>query len=321
MEPETEVVQAPPPQAPPPSLQERMTESVAAAWPGATTDSATVAAPSAEVPAVEAPAGVVPAPVETTPPAPLAVADDTPYTPEQLKDSAFWGSLDREGWAKAERLHPVETKLIKSAQAAASRLVNAARKEAPAEPVQPAQPAEEAELTPEHQALLDTIELGTPKERFDAYQKLAAMTVQSQPEVRAVREKEQRAALMQQARDIAVNGDEEAGLPPFPELEGFDEATLNAAYAKDPEARALASIGTPQAIGLAMRRVGQTVLAQKHADTVKFEAEQEQIRRNANTPVSNAVRPGAGGPIPTKPQTPLEFVLSEWGKAAVRASQ
>lgn len=326
MDQETEVAQAPTPQAPELSLRERMTKSVTEAspvWSGATTDSATVAAPSAEVPAVQVPAGVEQAPVEIAPATVAAPVDDTPYTTDQLRDKSFWGGLDKEGWAKAERLHPVETALVKAAQGAASRIVNAARKEVPAPPdtAQPATQTAEPELTAEHQALLDAIELGTPAERFKAFQQLATMTVESVPEVQATRENEKRAKLMQQARDIAVLGDEVEGIPPFPELENYDEAVLNAAYDKDPTAKAMAKIGTPAAIALAMQRVGEIVKAQKLGETARFEAEQDKLRRNANTPASNAVLPSTAGPIPTKPQTMNEFVQSEWGKVAVRANQ
>lgn len=323
MDPEIEVVTPPAPQAPPPSLQERMAKSVAEAWPGATTDSATAPAPSAEVPAVEAPTGVVPAVVETTPPAAVAASQvDTPYTTEELRDQAFWGRLDKDGWAKVERLHPVETARVKAAQAAAARIVNAARKEVPAEVVPPTTPpAPEPDLAPDQQAILDAIELGTPQERFKAYQQLAALTVQSVPEIQATRASSKRAELMQQAHDIAVNGDESTGLPAFPELDGLDTDALNAAFESDAEAKVMASIGTPAAIALAMRRAGQTVLAKKQADTAKFAADQDKLRRNANNPPSNAVAPGAGGPIPTKPQTMAEYVASEYAKVAVRAAQ
>mgnify|MGYP001619548905 CR=1 FL=1 len=83
----------------------------------------------------------------------------------------------------------------------------------------------------------------------------------------------------------------------------------------------MANIGTPYAIALAMRRVGETVKAQKQAATVKYEADQALLRRNANTPPSNAVVPGAGGPIPTKEPTVDEYVKSEYAKVAVRVAQ
>jgi hypothetical protein len=322
MDPETEVVTAVVQPTPGPTLQERMAKSVAESWPSVATDDATAVTPPVAEPPVAEPGQQATATVET---APESKVDDTPYSPEQIADPKFWDSLDEDGWAKAARLHPVETKRVKASYSAGSKIakreIEKKRATETTPPVTQTASEEPAELAPEQQAILDAIELGTPQERFRAYQQLAAMTVESVPAIQSTREKEKRAELMQQARDLAVNGDEEAGLPPFPELEDFDDATLNAAYAKDPEARAMASIGTPQAIALAARRVGQTLLSQKRADSAKFEAEQEKIRRNANTPVSNAVVPGAGGPIPTKPQSPLEFAQGEWGKVAVRANQ
>lgn len=325
MDQETEVVQAPEPKAEPQqSLQERMTKSVAEAWTGATVDGATAATPSAEESQVAKPDGVEQVAVETTnqeSTSASASGDDTPFTPEQLRDKAFWGGLDKNGWAKAARLHPVETELVKAAQSAASRIVNAARKEAPAEPTPTqTQTTEESELDPELQELLDAIDLGTPKERIEALKRLTQMTVESVPEVRASREQTAQATLMQQAHELAVNGNAELGIPAFPELDQLDEADLNAQYVKDPDAQAIAKIGTPQALALAMRKVGQAVLSGKHAADRQHEAEQEKLRRNANTPASNAVTSGGGAPIPQKPQTPLEFVQSEWNKASVRAS-
>lgn len=325
MEVETEVVHAEEPKAEQQSLQERMAKSVAEAWPGATTDSATVTTPSADEPPPAAQAGVEQVAVENTPAAPTATpGDDEPFTPEQLRDTAFWGRLDKDGWAKAERLHPVETRLVKSAQAAASRIVNAAKKDAPAEPTQPVtQTAAEPEqqLSAEQQAILDDIDLGTPTERLKAFQKLALMTIEEVPVIKSTREAEQKQALMDKAYNLAVNGDETLDLPAFPELDQLTEAELTAAYNADPEAKVMVGLGTYHAIALGMRRAGQLALAQKRENDAKFQAEQDKLRRNANTPVSNAVKPGAGGPIPQAPQTPLEFVRSEWGKVAVKANQ
>lgn len=324
MEPETEVVQAPEPKAEPqPSLQERMAKSVEEAWGGATTESATATTPSADEPPVAAQAGAEPVAGEEAPAAQSAApGEDVPFTPEQLKDTAFWGGLDKDGWAKAERLHPVETKLVKAAQAAASRIVNAARKDAPAEPAPPVtQTAGEPELSAEQQAILDDIDLGTPMERLKAFQKLALMTVEEVPAIKSTRAAEQRQALMDGAYAIAVNGDETLGLPAFPQLDQLSEDELKAAYDSDPEAKAMVGLGTPQAIAIGMRRAGQLALAQKAANDAKFNAEQEKLRRNANTPVSNAVKPGSGGPIPQAPQSPIEFVRSEWNKVAVKANQ
>jgi hypothetical protein len=68
------------------------------------------------------------APAETA----AVVPEKIEVTPEQLDDNAYWGALDAQGWQRMLRDYPVQTKLYKASQAAGTRLVNAARKEAEA---------------------------------------------------------------------------------------------------------------------------------------------------------------------------------------------
>lgn len=309
-------------------LSERMAQAVSEKWQAAQTEApvATESATAETQSAAESsptPEGAEPQAAETTPvTAKPASGDEVPFSPEQLGDPAFWGGLDKEGWAKAERLHPVETKHIKSAQAAATRIVNKARKEvATPEPVPATQTAEEP-LDSELQEILDAIDLGGPQERVNALRRLVQREVAVVPEVKAQREQSKVQQVINEARDLAMNGDLEMGLPAMPEVDTLDEAELDAAYEKDPEAQALTKVGTPLTIALAIRRVTQTVLAQKRNAVAekKYQDEQAVLRRNADTPPSNAVTSRAGGPVLKQGETPQQFVSRQWAESAKRSN-
>lgn len=316
----TEVVHSQEPKAEeiPQSLHERMEKSVADKWQSAATESAAAAAPAAEETPKAEPDGSESSAAETT----QNESEKPQVTPEQLADKKFWGGLDKAGWERMEKHFPVETAHVKAAQAAATRIVNEARKETP-KPAEERTDAPKQQLSPELQQAFRKMQSLDETEALEGFREMQRITLrESLPEFGLDPD---RAA----AEKVAINAYAIAAKA-LPELDSLDLNALDAVVESDPVLVALVKTANVDNVAIAMQAAGRQLLAKQKADSDKAAADkaakdrekaekQAKLRSNASIPGSVIAEAPGGATSKAKPSME-EFVANEWNKEAARAT-
>jgi hypothetical protein len=309
-----------------PSLDERMTktaerligEAAAAESASATTTEGHTEAP-AEAKADEKPN-------ETTEAKPDAI------TPEQLADPKFWGQLDKPGWERMERDFPVATRHVKAAQAAATKIVNAARQTTP-------KPAEERTETQTQQKQSLTPELQEAWRKKNSFDPAEALEGEREWNKLILRESLPEFGFdpaAHQAHAIATSA-YAAAIEVLPDLKQFSDAELDAAVESDPALMRMLSVADKlpdnasrvEMIAGVMIKAGQTLTAQKQSATAKQAAaeaaknettklKQAKERSNANVASSAVAETSASG-APRKKPSMEERAAEMWNEAAQTA--
>jgi len=259
----------------------------------ATTEQETVEEPKPEEAAPAPAAGE--AKTDEAKPDTKEAAAKVEVAPEQLGDPKYWGSLDADGWQRMERDYPVETKHVKAAQAAATRIVNEARKSTQ-EP-----PKEESNATPMKPDLTEAIKAAKRKrdsldedESLEGELELAELLTQQREgkrrEVLAAQQKEMN-GILANAKELAVAEE--------PELANTSDDELDAVVDKSPKMRRAlsAAIHHPDSAQRAQliadvmvdaygvlkstRQSATATEAKRKADE-KTAADQARMRSNAN---------------------------------------
>lgn len=275
--------QAPPVEkgTPPPSLRERQEaifdkfESEAGASDSPAVD---------ETPAAEGtekhPDGSDIKPKETPKPEPEKID----VSPDQLADTAYWGKLDADGWKRMERDYPVATAYAKAGQAAATRMTNAARKEAT--PTQErSTPLPNDEPSAELIAAVEMSQSLDPKEAARGHVRIAKLTA---PAVLKENGFDPATAQAKATVDSAYL----AAVAELPELATLDPKELDVVVDSNRTLKALVNIGTPEALTEAMIGAGQilsdrkkaaaaTAATTKAAADAKKKETQKVVRSNA----------------------------------------
>jgi hypothetical protein len=263
-----------------------------------------------------------------------AKADETPvqaapepFTTEQISDPKFWDSLDKAGWERAAKLHPVETARVKASYAAASKIAAAAKAKS-----EPAEERTEApkQLNADWKEALRKANSLDEDEAIEGQRLIAKLTLrEALPEFGINPAETQARAIERNAYQIAVEG--------LPELDSLSDDVLNAAVEADPflmqNVQIAASLPAQQSVALlanVMKQAGSAVLAKQKAEETskaataaaeaeKKQAQQKKVRSNANI-ASNVVveQPFAGKP--TKDETPEQYINRMWQEAAARAA-
>lgn len=265
---------------------------------------------------------------KATPEPPAQVEE--PFTTEQLGDPKHWDRLDKAGWERAAKLHPVETARVKAGYAAASRIVEQARtaQPRPAEPEQQKEP--ERDLYAEALAQTDSLD---PEERAKGFRALARMEAETL--FKPYKETLQQSALKAQASQIekaayvaAVESMPEGMRADFVTL---DSKELDAAVEGDPELLddiELAVNLEPEArvrlLAKVMRRAGKIVIENRKSAKAAAEADvakkandektaksQERLRSN-KTNASSTVVDSPVGKTPSAEKSIDEFVRGQF---------
>lgn len=316
MDPNTpEVTSEEPQSAQPEALSDRMLKSVSDKWQGAAEESPVEETPveaEAEKPAAEE--AETPAEVEAKPVA------DQPFTAEEIADPKHWNRLDKAGWEKAARLHPVETSLVKAAFRAASLKAIEGKREQPS-------PAEEradapAKISP---AIRDAVRKANSldeEEAVEGLQDLMKLTLKDAlPEFGIDPDETRAVATIKQAHRIAVEQ--------MPELAELDIAELDAALDGDEALLALVATNDPKNVALAMRSAGRKVLeskssakaaedAKKAGEKAKLVDKQKREKSNAHN-VSNTIVDTPAGATPKGKETVEQYVNRQWAEVSAKA--
>lgn len=268
---------------------------------------------SAQEPAaVETPADGTPAKAATDQPAAeVKAAETTPAQPEkivatseQLADSAFWGGLTSDQWKAMERDYPVQTKDVKAAKAAATRIVNEARKQAP-----PAAPATERQATPTEDEpsaeLVAAVEMSQdldPKISAKGHLAIARLTAATVAKEIGVDPERGKA-------DVLATSAYQTAVAEMPELKGYDLQELAKIVDESPALLALVKTGTVENIALAMVESGKVYKASKAtaatteattkaaaAAEAKKKETQAVVKSNARPATSDLVKPSGAAP-------------------------
>lgn len=256
----------------------------------------------------------------------VATPEKLVLTDEQLADSAYWGGLDKDGWARMERDYPAETRHLKSAQAAATRLVNEARAKAAAL----AQPAVPAEDQPDpYQEAHRKINSFDEDEVLEGHRMLAKLTVAQELKdmgLDPVRIAQKRDA--EEAYGIALRA--------VPEIAKISDAELGAAVDADPDLLELLELAETSSreqkvkiTANVMRRAAGAVIASRKTSEAtsavtlkaaadKKAADQKRLRSNASTSAAAIAASPSGSAVKGK-RTRLEFIEEKLAEAA-RAS-
>lgn len=273
--------------------------------------------PAAAVPAAEGAPKANPdgsqAPAEE---APKPEPEKIEVTPEQLADSKYWGSLDRVGWERMERDFPVATKYAKAGQAAASRMVNEARRQAPP-------PKERTEAQPDDEPsaeLLAAVELTQSLDSKEAAKghlliaKLTTPTVLRENGIDTARSKAD--AIYAEAYQLATEE-----LPEIGTLIAQHAKDLDAIVDASPALTALSETGTPKNIAIAMVEAGRMLAERKKsaaatAAAATAQAAADEKKKEMQRVVKSNARPASAdvlaphGANPSSP-LPLKQKLSE----------
>ena len=267
-----------------------------------------------EEPADETPTEEVEAkPEEPTEPQP------EPFTPEQIADPKHWDRLDKAGWERAEKLHPVETARVKAAYAAASRIAAAAQKEAKVPPAEERIDATQKSLADEEAELLAKMDSLNDSERAQAMREFTKRVVREVvPELTGIRPESVKAREIEgEAYRLAVAA--------VPEIANYSDKELDAVVEADAEMMAdvelAVSLPEQQAAALlasVMKRAARQVGAQKAAAAADAEAKrkaeearladkQKRVRANANNP-SNVLQTSNAARVPSGKRSHLEIL-------------
>lgn len=249
-------------------------------------------------------------------PQPPAKTDDVPFSTEQLADPKHWDRLDKAGWERAAKLHPVETARVKAGYAAASRITEQARAAQPRpEPEKPAEP--ERDQRAEALAKTDSLD---PAERAEGFQTLARL--EAEKLFKPYEQTLQRSALQTKAVEVE-RAAYKAAVDSMPEdvraeFMALDSKELDAAVEGDTELLDDVEIAVglePEArvrlLAKVMRRAGRIVMdgkrsakvatdseAKRVAEEAKKVASQQRLRSNQSNP-SATVAESPGGKSPS----------------------
>jgi hypothetical protein len=252
---------------------------------------------------------------------PVQEPEKIEVTADQLADSKYWGALDAEGWKRMERDYPVQTKFIKSAQAAATRIVNDARRADPngsaAQPQstrtdQPSDDEPSEEFVAEVETVLSELD---PKKAAKGLLKIIrsqASTIAKEIGVDPNRNRAE--AVFAQALTSAV--EQHADIAKFMQNDA-DRAALDEIADSRPELNALISTGTAENIAIAMVAAGKDLSARKQSEANKVkQAEIDKKAKETRQIVQSNARPASaemlaphGANPPGKP--PLSKRLSD----------
>lgn len=258
-----------------------------------------------------------PAEADAKPDGEVVAAEATPteaqkvvVTDEEMRDQAFWGRLDKAGWERMERDYPVQTSLIKSAQSAASKLVEAARKAAPPAPESRTEAQPEEEFSPEYLAAvelsqsLDTIEAARGRRQL---LKMEAEIIAKEIGVDPNRNKAN--ALVNESVRLASEA-----MPELTSLASTEagRAEIDAVIDANPALAALVATNIPANLAIVLQEAGKTVIANRKAtagkasvekakaDAVQKKQETQKVvqanARPASADVVNSRGAGAGKP-------------------------
>lgn len=250
-------------------------------------------------------------------------------TPEQIADPAFWGRLDKAGWERMEREYPVQTRHVKAAQQAASRIVNEARKTAqtPAEPAngKPTEPSISTELQDAIRRANDLDETVAAKGLKD----IVRLTLkEALPEFGLNPDAAKASAIAQTAYASVVAETPEIANLDLKELDAIVDASpaltniLNRAQTLPDDIRTSLTMDV-------MRQAADSLMTKKKAEqeataareankTAKVKETQRKVNSNASIP-SNAVVNSPAAGAPTGKKTVEQFVNEQWEKVAAKA--
>lgn len=197
-------------------------------------------------------------------------------TAEQLADTKYWGALDEDGWKRMERDYPVETKYVKSAQAAATRIVNTARKEAP----KPPEEARHDDARPDDEPSAELIAAVEMTQSLDSKEAAKGHLLIAELTASAVLKKggidpnrAQAEATMAEAAAIATKI--------LPELKKLNSDELDAAAEESPVLMALINTGNADNVALAMVEAGRVVIGRKSAKAAADKAAADKAAADA----------------------------------------
>lgn len=276
-------------------------------------------APEAEEPAAETPE-VEPKPVA-----------DEPFTNEQLADPKHWDRLDKVGWERAAKLHPVETARVKAGYAAASRIAEEARSKALTSPQTEPEGREEPKPDPWKEAMemADSLD---PQERADGLSRLVDLRLQKKLDEFGIDPSATQASAVERAAYRAA-------VETMPELAALHEADLNAAVESDPELMDDVQFAIDltdkdakiRGLAKVMRRAGQKVIATQAANKAAADAKQvtdaaaakeaerqKRAKSNQDNP-STIVATSQNGKGPKGERT-IEEAIHERSVAATRSA-
>lgn len=265
------------------------------------------------------------APAETA----AVVPEKVEVAADQLADTKYWGALDAQGWQRMERDYPAETKLVKAAQAAGSRIVNAARQEAETlrggtrdaalsqETRTDTQSDEEP--SPELLAAIELSQSFDPKEAAKGHLEIARLTAATVAKEIGV---DPTAARANATLSTALNG----AVEDLPELGKYlanaeDRAALDSIADESKALTALINTGTAANIRIAMVEAGEILkgrkataatsaaTAEQTAAAARKTAERQQIVRSNARPATADVLNQRGAS--SAPKQPLRVRLGE----------
>jgi hypothetical protein len=326
--PSTEVAQTPVPEqaATPEPLSKRMEKTVTAQWlDSVAKENASAQTPAAEEAPTAQPAGSEQKAEEAQP----ELKADDPFTPEQIADPKFWAGLDKAGWEKAVKLHPVETDRVKRAFAASTRIVNEAKnqvKNQPAGNTNEAPANAEPAISPE---LMDAVQRANSLDARESAKGLKDIVrhvlKDALPEFGFDPNAAKAQSIMRNAYASVVAD--------LPETSTIDGKELDAVIDADPHltkmiatADTLPDAPRTEIYASVMRKAVDTVIASKKsesdaaalkaaAENKKKAEEQKRVRSNVNI-ASNSVVESPSGGAPQGKKSIRESVLQKWNEAA-----
>lgn len=253
---------------------------------------------------------------------PQPAAEEVPFTPEQLADPKHWDRLDKAGWERAAKLHPVETARVKAGYAAASRITEDARRVAATSRPEP-EKKEEPKADPYAEALEKTDSLD-PSERAEGFRTLARLEAE-----KLLRERDQATGFdpVEAQAHASERAAYRAAVDQMPELAELPSAELDAAVEADPEltddvkfAVSLEPEARTVLLAKVMRRAGRIVLSNRAAAKAAADADatkkakeakdaevQRRLRSNEDNP-SKVVAETPGGKTPKGERTIEETI-------------
>lgn len=232
-----------------------------------------------------------------------------PFTAEQLRDPKFFDRLDKDGWARLEKLHPAlyeMGKAVASARGKAYQELQQLKKAAPSESVDSTQP----KVPEDRKALLAKLDSLDDDERAQALDAIIDAALREKlPKLTGIEPNEaQAAAVGREAFRMAVDA--------MPEMAKLSDDDLGAAVEADPNLMELLELAatTPreQSVRITanvMKRAGQAVLAKqkaeadaaaakRQAEEAKLRERQTRVKSNASNP-SNVLQEQAPAKVPT----------------------
>lgn len=290
------------------SARERGLKVATEAWQRAATEES--AADTTEKPAEATAAAPAPEPAAEAP----ETKAEEPFKPEQLSDRKFWDSLDKAGWAKAEKLHPVETARVKAAYVAAGRIAEEARQQAAQN--RPAAPATEQPVdkkaSPELREAIRKANSLDEDESAEGLQAIVKLTIPSALKEFGINTDEAKTVALEQMAYATVVAENpaiaEVDLKAMNDVVIAQPALANmldiAATMPDEQRVAITANVIRIASGAVMaqqKAVSEAAAAKKAAETEKTRKTQATVRSNAANPANVVVESPSGGAPAGKP--------------------